>query len=326
MNVKNIKYIFCSIGFILFGYILFNINLDLAIQLLANISIPLLFFAFFLNLISALIKALKWKYVVNAVSPTFSYSDAVASYFAGFAASIITPAKVGEVIKIFYVDKSGKEYGKAISVVIADRLIDILILFVMAILGICLFQSNFSIIILPYWIVVSLIVSTLIISYFAFNKLLIYRVIQPITSRFSENMLFKIVIPLIENYFDGVDLIRKNSKKIAIAVIYGFVVFGIAPIYSCILAYSIGIEVPFEFYVALIPITCIIDLLPVSISGIGTRDIAYIYLFSFISVNAESALTFSILYMLICYLLMGLIGAFFWIKCPYNVDNNRINN
>lgn len=59
----------------------------------------------------------------------------------------------------------------------------------------------------------------------------------------------------------------------------------------------------------------IIELIPVSISGVGTRDAFLIFVLGLIGIGKESAIAFSLLYLL-TYWFLGLIGFFFWVKEP----------
>ena len=63
-------------------------------------------------------------------------------------------------------------------------------------------------------------------------------------------------------------------------------------------------------------ISSIVTLLPLSFSGIGTRDAALIYLFSIISFSQETALIFSFLILLTFHIFGGLIGAVCFYKKP----------
>ena len=63
-------------------------------------------------------------------------------------------------------------------------------------------------------------------------------------------------------------------------------------------------------------ISSIVTLLPLSFSGIGTRDAALIYLFSIISFSQETALIFSFLIFLTFHIFGGLIGAVCFYKKP----------
>ncbi|MFA5212717.1 MAG: flippase-like domain-containing protein, partial [Methanoregula sp.] len=90
-------------------------------------------------------------------------------------------------------------------------------------------------------------------------------------------------------------------------------------IYGYLLALSIGIDVGIFFFVLVIPVLSLLDLLPISISGIGTRDIALIFLFGLKGISAEQAVAFSLLYLFMSYWLIALIGAGVYLKYPIEI-------
>ena len=52
---------------------------------------------------------------------------------------------------------------------------------------------------------------------------------------------------------------------------------------------------------SIIPLITLLDALPISFSGLGTRDAAMIFLFSLMSLSAEAAVSFSLLILVFNY-------------------------
>ncbi|MDD5433842.1 MAG: lysylphosphatidylglycerol synthase domain-containing protein, partial [Nitrospira sp.] len=71
---------------------------------------------------------------------------------------------------------------------------------------------------------------------------------------------------------------------------------------------SIGINVPYKFYFFLIPLVATVSMLPLSISGIGLREGAFVYFFSYANVTKTEALTFAFGWFVIV-LISSLIGG-----------------
>ena len=66
------------------------------------------------------------------------------------------------------------------------------------------------------------------------------------------------------------------------------------------------------------------DLLPISISGIGTRDMALIFLFGLKGVSAEQAVAFSLLYLFMSYWLIALIGVGVYFRYPIEIPEETV--
>ena len=85
------------------------------------------------------------------------------------------------------------------------------------------------------------------------------------------------------------------------------------------MALSIGIDVGVLFFVLVIPVISLLDLLPISISGIGTRDVALIFLFGLKGIAPEQAVAFSLIYLFMSYWLVALIGAGVYFRYPIKI-------
>ena len=154
---KKINYILTFFGLILFAYILLNVNIQYLIEILSNIDYRYLLIVIFIYFISLFFRILKWKWITNIIVPKFTLKDATVSYLAGFAFSTITPAKIGDILRIFYVKEKNTEYGDAFSALVMDRIIDILMLLVIGIFALISFTQIFRIQVVPLEIVVSTI-------------------------------------------------------------------------------------------------------------------------------------------------------------------------
>jgi hypothetical protein len=65
-----------------------------------------------------------------------------------------------------------------------------------------------------------------------------------------------------------------------------------------------------------VPLVSLLDTLPISFSGMGTRDIGLIFFFSLIGLSPEAAISTSIMALVLGYLFVGLIGFIFWARNP----------
>jgi uncharacterized protein (TIRG00374 family) len=78
-------------------------------------------------------------------------------------------------------------------------------------------------------------------------------------------------------------------------------------------AAAFGVHVPFLLFVVIVPVIILITLLPISIAGLGVREVGFVYLFGLAGISAEIALALSLLIRLLD-LLMALPGAWFYIR------------
>ena len=76
-----------------------------------------------------------------------------------------------------------------------------------------------------------------------------------------------------------------------------------------LLFHSVSVNISFIENIAYSPIAIFVGLLPISISGIGTRDSAFVYFLS--SYNMENILCATFLFTILAYWTLGLLGSFF---------------
>jgi hypothetical protein len=121
------------------------------------------------------------------------------------------------------------------------------------------------------------------------------------------------------DFFTGLFVFYHDRRRFFSSIIIGLISWIPPFIYGYLLALSIGIDVGLFFFILVIPIISLLDLLPISISGIGTRDIALIFLFGLKSISAEQAVAFSLIYLFMSYWLIALIGAGVYLKYPIEI-------
>jgi glycosyltransferase 2 family protein len=320
---KKLKIAFILIGILLFLYILYNVNIPVLFEILSNINCFFLGIVILIYFVSLFFRVLKWKWITNIISREFSFADAMISYLVGIAFSTVTPAKMGDVLRIFYVKKKDVEYGDAVSALIMDRIIDMLMLFLIGILALLMFSWFYGIQVIPVWIVALIAAAFVVFVIVIFNRRIMEAVCMPLIRVLIPERWKERVMVQFNHYFIGLNMLLNAPASMAKAVSAGLVSWILPFFYAYFMALALSISLPLNFFVVIIPIIAIIELLPVSISGIGTRDLALIYLFGLQGVSPEAAVAFSILYLFICYWMIGIIGILVWLKYPIRIDEDK---
>jgi len=312
INVKLLS----VIGILLFIFILTRIDISSLLKIFLNINPLILLCALLVNGIAIIIKSYKWKLIVRTLKKEISLSASIKAFLIGFSFSVLTPAKLGDFIRAFYIRDEECNLGKALSSVVTDRLIDIVMLFSFAFIGILIFSLIFHIQVLSMSLLIVLAIAIAAAVYVVTNKVLLSRLLRPFFNVFIPEHHKKTVSEYYHDFFSGLSIFFHDKKIFVLVIIIGILSWIPPFVYAYLLALSIGINLDFTFFVVVIPIISLLDLLPVSISGIGTRDAALIFLFGLQDISAEAAVAFSLLYLFMSYWLIALIGALFWIRNP----------
>ncbi len=305
------KWLFQLIGVLMFVYILATVDLDSVGSLLLGARYALLAVALALTLGFVAMKALRWKYLLAMQGIDYEARDCFLAYMASMYAGIVTPGHLGDFVKVVYLkaDK-GVALGRGFSSVFTDRLFDLLMLIAMAFSGaLALALTRNMMIVILGWILV-----------FAATVFLLFsdRVGRPIV-----HALFNLLVPKklgggLREQFGEFYESTAQFKKPALVVPFLMTVLTYAIMYvqCALIARALDIPITFLNVAFCISAANLIALLPISVSGIGTRDAALIAMFSVLGLSRESALSFSIMFLFVSNVSACVIGVVAWFRKP----------
>jgi len=226
-------------------------------------------------------------------------------YCSGLYVGLLTPGRLGEVVKALYLKKDGYSMGKSLVSAVLDRLTDFVFLLVFLFFGslffFTIFQKQVLIVVLGTIIIVALFI---IFLKFGLIKWLLNKTFQIfIPQKYQKS--WKI------NFQDFINDLKiytfKNYLIIFLITTFSWVFYYLQ---MYILARGMEINIPFLYLAIAVTMAGFITLIPISISGIGTRDAALILLFSPFLIAKEQVIAFSTLI-----LLMLIWGAFIGLIC-----------
>jgi uncharacterized protein (TIRG00374 family) len=298
------------IGILVFLYILSGMKLQVLWEGMQKTNIVLLAASVLLIVPIVLIKAAKWKVLVGPFT-RYRLSDSAAAWMVGFFAGMITPGRIGDISRALYLRKS-VPFGKALTTVIVDRILDIIILFCLAITGIMIL--NMSVGVLP--IIVALFAAFLAAIALSTRRGFVKSILKPLFSRFMPEKYRNNMSSIFRDFYSGLMVLKARKKRLAASVALSLIGWLLVIFQYQVLANALGLSIPYHFLFAIIPVTILIDILPISFSSIGTRDAAMIFFFSLLGFQAESAILFSLFILIINYSLLGLAGLVIWLRNP----------
>ncbi len=137
---------------------------------------------------------------------------------------------------------------------------------------------------------------------------------------FSKKLPFQSFFEKIEklyqnftNYSERKDILIENFLISLFYQTVGILVIGI-------LGHSVGINASWTEYLIFVPIVWILIMLPISVSGVGLREGAFVYLFMLIGVEKELALLLSLMEFSQT-VIIGSIGGI--VQTFYSVELNK---
>lgn len=318
--IKKLPNYIRYLGVLFLIVILANIDVKLLLKYLSNINPSLCLLVLVLNVPQFFIKSFRWNQLLKQQKIIYSVFNTFQIYISSIFIGFITPGRLGEFIKAVYL-KSDKSVSlsKGMSSVLVDRLFDLYLLIILGLIGIWKFDilgklSNTSLLQLIIFILFPLII---------LNKQLMRKVI---------GLIYKFVIKKkaqlrdkieegFEDFYNGINqLINFKLVFSALLTCFSYSVFFV----QCyLIVIAMGISVNFITITLFMAISNLISFIPISISGLGTRDAILIYLFSLINLNAELAVSYSFIVFITFFVCGGLMGAVAWWMNPIKSINGR---
>jgi|GEM_PF-639542 len=259
-----------------------------------------------------LLKSLRWKTLLWIQGVRFGAGQALLSYLAANFIAFITPGRIGEVVKALYVrEATGERISRVIPTVVADRIFDVYLLLLVSLGGFVSFSLAGSGLL---WAVILTAAGVIGFTVLLFVK----AVAMSITAFFLRlNFLQKYrerVMEAVEEYFRSARLLL--DRRLGIGLLLTLAAYLALFLAAHLLAVSARLDLNFWQVTFMLSVANTLSFLPISISGIGTRDAFLVLFFIRIGRSAESALVFSALILVTVFLLGGVYGFIAYLIKP----------
>lgn len=300
------KRVLSLIGFVLLLLLLKDADLSIIADQMGNLRPGWFALAFATN--AVIFAFILWRAVLllGSLNIKLAGKDLLIIWCKGLFLSSLTPGKVGELYKAKYInEKTMVSTSRLLSIPIVEKVLDFWVLFLSSVLATLLLLQKYS-------FDINLVQLSLIFIIFAVFTAFIF------IERFNGFCLnlFGSLIPvffkskvetILVDYFSAVRNIASSNLMLVVVLTLFNWLFTYLGVYF--FALSLQIDVSFLFILAVAVIGTLLSVLPISVSGIGTRDALYVYFLSFAGIPKESALALS-LTILIFMILIPLIPGF----------------
>lgn len=215
--------------------------------------------AFLLTLTFPVFSALRWRRMLGSLGHEVPFRDCFAMIMAAWPMGTITPSKAGDLMKAWYL-KDRVPVGLVVGSVLAERVLDVLVLLALA-LGGCLAFERYRL----------ALVAGLGLAGGLLGIVALTRFRLPLPARLAAKL-----DPVLES-------LRRmgRSPSLLATVLVWTVLNWMASVVQTLLCYrALGVDVPLLFATGALPLAIFVGLLPLTLSGMGTRDAALIALFA----------------------------------------------
>jgi len=132
-NRRYLPAILLLIGMLILGYVIYRSGIIENYRTLLSVNIPLLVFAIALSLGTIAIRVYRWKYMSECYKAPITWRDSSIVSIASLFYANITPGKVGDLHKAYYMQRRyAMRFFTGISMIFYERFFELMILFLAA--------------------------------------------------------------------------------------------------------------------------------------------------------------------------------------------------
>lgn len=257
--------------------------------------------AFALSLVAIHMKVVRWQWLLRRRSISYPAGRAWAAFLGSTYIGMLTPGRVGDVLRVSYLRHDrGVPLSEGLASVVMDRLCDLYVLGLFVAYGVLRFapvlrgELGYA-----AWVGLAGVV---LLPALLFIPGLLDRSLSRLASRLSrqhgaagtERFLVAIRAQL-------------GAALIPILVLTG-ATFGVNYVQGYLMARSLGLEIAMVDIVGLLAISSLLGLLPISVSGLGLRELFFALAFPLLGLSAASGVTFGLLVFAALNLLLVVLG------------------
>lgn len=259
------------------------------------------------------LKSIRWNMLLRAEKCNYSYLSAFSAYMVSLMIGLITPGRVGEIAKLYYVRQERDiDFYHAFKTIVTDRIFDFAILIWFGLAGMLYFYKILGDISGFLYLIISALVML-------FSWLIGYTLLSKIKSS-------KTTITFIKESWN-----EMFHKRMYVPWLLTFAAYFASYGSVLLIFWSINLKLSIIDVAFIVSLMNLVTLIPITLAGFGTREVSLIYLLSFYHIGPEEAVVFSILQFIAFFLWGGIIGLIFWIRKPLKLklivdDSKKVLN
>jgi glycosyltransferase 2 family protein len=298
--------IIVSIGILVFLFTRVEFNSTLFKETLINLNIPIYLLSLFGVIIVLGIKSIRWNMLVLNEGFDYKRSRSFGAYMSSDAIGIVTPGRIGEIARLYYVrQETSIPFFLAFKTIVSDRIFDFTMLGWFGISGLTYYFKTFGDISGIAYVVIILV--SMLVLYIASMTILSFVLNKNWFSRWDVPRFF------FECFRAVIGKKAVAMWSITILAYLGYFFF------SWLIMLALNVKPGLVHVAFIMSIMSLSTIIPISVAGFGTREATLVLLFAYYGIASETAISFSILHFTAFFLWGGIIGLFYWMVMPISL-------
>ena len=263
-----------------------------------------------LNVPAIVLKVLRWRVFMRARGFDYATYPASLAFGASLYAGLLTPGRVGDVLRIQYARHEAKmPYAEGLASVVVDRLCDLYVLAGFVALAVVHFSKvlGTELRTLSYVVLAGTLLGPLLLLVPGLAE----RVLSRAYARFAGKGDPRGLTLFLEA---SRDLMKRTFLPTVPVTVLSFLL-GFSQ--SWLIARALALPIGFFDIMCLTAVASLLGLIPISVSGLGVREAFFVAVAPSLGLEADAAMGLSLMVFLVIYLALAAIGFVCWqIKPP----------
>jgi glycosyltransferase 2 family protein len=289
-------------------------------ELMLSLDLRYLPYVFVILLLNTFLSAWKWHILLRSDGLEISLVTLTGSYLIGSFLNMFLPSNIGgDSYRVIDIMRRSKDTMRSATSVFADRLSGFL-----ALVTLSLISSIFVVLktkdMLFFYLPLAIFSLLIGLIWLLYNQ----NVIRKCIRMFGLHR-FSVLTENIEKIFLSFSRYGSRFDTVAKVMAISFSFQSLVIVIVFLLAKSLGVSISFFYFSAFVPLISLMEALPISIYGVGVRDIGYVFFFGSVGMGDLQTRSLAVLFLMmaIVYSLFGGIVLLIRIVLPDNIKEKK---
>jgi uncharacterized protein (TIRG00374 family) len=277
----------------LFAYIFHKVDARHLWEIMRTAKFPFLASAIVIYLIIQVLSAYRWRLLLIPLEMEVPFAKLLAYYFLGMYSNLFLPSAIGgDVVRIYYLNKVTRRLSGASTSVFLDRDLGLAALLmistvVAAITGISFNGAPLA----PIFALIS-------VAFVGANLVIFYKPSYRLLHKLLSLLKMKKADEKVERLFNSVNSYRGAWRVLSLSLVVSILIQLGGVLVNLLNGSAIGLQTRggATDYMVFIPAIMLIIMIPLSIGGLGWRELSFIAFFKSVGATEAQAVTLALLW------------------------------
>jgi glycosyltransferase 2 family protein len=311
------------LGLVLFIALLRLVDLPATWQLLKSAK-PLWVVAAFVFIIpEVVIKGIRLVVLCRHSSSHLTLKDSIWIYLAGQPLGAVTPAKLGDIVRVWGIARLGSmRTHSAFAVHVADKVYDLLALGLLAATGLITLVAQKEFKGPAVAALMGMGVGILLMGLFL-NPQWMRNILKPLLLFLAPKKLEEQLKTHGHEFYKELLKLFQPTNRLPLPFLISLSAWLVVLVRTYFCSLAVGLPLSFITIYLLLPVVIVIEFLPITILGFGTREAALFFLLASPLVSTSGLLSFSLMTVVAGPLLTSLVGIFCAMKLSLLINKKQ---